>query len=61
MVYLPMEVQASTMNCTQPDILNPQDTCDMQAHFVNNKDGQRACKYHYVYIYIEHKYGKGRA
>ena len=56
-----MEVQASTMNCTQPDILNPQDTCDMQAHFVNNKDGQRACKYHYVYIYIEHKYGKGRA
>ena len=61
MVYLPMEVQASTMNCTQPAIDNPQDTCDMQAYFVNKKDSSiRACKYHVIHLYIEHKYGKDK-
>ena len=56
-----MEVQASTMNCTQPAIDNPQDTCDMQAYFVNKKDSSiRACKYHVIHLYIEHKYGKDK-
>ena len=46
------------VNCTQPAIDKPQETCGLQAHFVNNKDGQRACKYHFMQIYIQYKYGK---
>ena len=68
MVYLPMEVQASTMKidthtmiCTQPAIGNPQETCDMPAYFVNKKDSSiLACKYHIIHLYIEHKYGKDK-